>query len=214
MLDKSSESLERFIFELSDRKLSKSERTRIALIENAIDCISDLGIERATLGEIAKRANVSRPLVVHYFKKKENVFSTCIDFIDKNSQDYLEKMINHLPLYKDRIETYINANFQWARVYPNHCKLWFYVIYQASFDEDFREINSNSMNIGRRRIKKLLQNGVKAKEFSINHLERNADLIHMAIYQGLVVCITERSHINLFKKYSKITLELFNMLIK
>ncbi|MEM6274165.1 MAG: TetR/AcrR family transcriptional regulator [Myxococcota bacterium] len=55
----------------------KSERPD-EILEAAFACFSELGYERTTLDELARRAGVSKPLIYKYFECKEQLFEAVL----------------------------------------------------------------------------------------------------------------------------------------
>ena len=60
--------------------------TRESLIRRAITCFSKKGFEATTFDAIAKEAGVSRPLVTHYFKRKDDLFLACVQHVGASAQ--------------------------------------------------------------------------------------------------------------------------------
>ncbi|MEO0592630.1 MAG: TetR/AcrR family transcriptional regulator [Myxococcota bacterium] len=55
----------------------KSDRPR-EILEAAFACFSELGYERTTLDDLARRAGVSKPLIYKYFECKEQLFEAVL----------------------------------------------------------------------------------------------------------------------------------------
>ena len=62
------------------RKPTKSERTRAAILEAARALFSEQGYERATVREIAARADIDPAMVIRYFGGKDALFAEAADF--------------------------------------------------------------------------------------------------------------------------------------
>lgn len=60
---------------------AKSEATRRAAIEGAIDCFVTIGYSRSSTIEIAKRARVSRGAMIHHFPTKRKLLEATVEYI-------------------------------------------------------------------------------------------------------------------------------------
>jgi AcrR family transcriptional regulator len=60
---------------------AKSEATRRAAIEGAIDCFVTIGYARSSTIEIAKRARVSRGAMIHHFPTKRKLLEATVEYI-------------------------------------------------------------------------------------------------------------------------------------
>ena len=63
------------------RRQAESERKRTRILEAAQACLGELGYARATVGEIARRADVSNGLLYQFFKNKEALFEEVLESI-------------------------------------------------------------------------------------------------------------------------------------
>jgi AcrR family transcriptional regulator len=61
-------------------RLSKSERTRAAILDAAKVQFAELGYERTTVREIAARAGIDAAMVIRYFGSKEALFARASEF--------------------------------------------------------------------------------------------------------------------------------------
>lgn len=61
-------------------EISKSERTRAAILEAAQALFAELGYERATVRDIAARADIDPAMVIRYFGSKEVLFARASEF--------------------------------------------------------------------------------------------------------------------------------------
>jgi TetR/AcrR family transcriptional regulator, transcriptional repressor of aconitase len=58
---------------------AQKERRRL-LVEAARSCFLQFGFAKTSLDDIAKRANISRPLIYRSFKNKEDIFAAVFEF--------------------------------------------------------------------------------------------------------------------------------------
>lgn len=77
----------------SRKQQERTNESRRALIEAAIEAIADVGIANATLVEIARRAGVSRGLINYHFESKNDLFAQVSQYrYEKNRARYREAL--------------------------------------------------------------------------------------------------------------------------
>lgn len=62
-------------------KIVDHDQRRSDLVEAAVDAIADLGLERATLREIARRAEATTGTISHYFRDKDELLVATLHHI-------------------------------------------------------------------------------------------------------------------------------------
>jgi len=75
-------------------KVSKKakQKTKIKLIETAVDVIIEKGYKNASMREIAKRAEVSDPTIYNYFPTKEQILYAYIELKHQESMEILKNI--------------------------------------------------------------------------------------------------------------------------
>lgn len=122
-------------------KLTKGQLTKIKLLEATARCVSKIGIEKTSFTEIAKEADVKRPLVAYHFPKKGDVFYRVILYI---SERLTRIVLAHRDGVRGRegikktIAEYID--FFQENTHYFHC--FFHLFYLASIEERYRFLNT------------------------------------------------------------------------
>ena len=62
---------------------TKSQLTRNAILQAAVDCFYDLGYARTTTENIAKRANVSRGAMLHHFPNRMDLIQATVRYLNQ-----------------------------------------------------------------------------------------------------------------------------------
>ncbi len=75
-------------------KISQSakEKTKIKIIESAVELIIEKGFENASLREMAKNAGVSNPTIYNYFPSKEKLLYAYIELKHQQSREMIESI--------------------------------------------------------------------------------------------------------------------------
>jgi AcrR family transcriptional regulator len=90
-------------------KISKSDRTRSAILDAARQAFAEAGFEGATIRDIAHRAGIDPALVMRYFENKEGLFARATAFdlklpnlADARTEDVGATLVAHfLDLWED-----------------------------------------------------------------------------------------------------------------
>ena len=84
------------------QKVSKSERTRAAILQAARELFADHGYERTTVRDIASRAEIDPAMVMRYFGSKDELFARATqvdlklpDLTGISSSEFGDTLIRH-----------------------------------------------------------------------------------------------------------------------
>jgi TetR/AcrR family transcriptional regulator, fatty acid metabolism regulator protein len=95
-------------------------KRRDQLVGCMIEAIADLGFARASIGEVARRAGVSKGVVTYHFAAKEDLIRAVIADVIASMEEYLTpRLLAAEPARVPErfIAAYISA---WARYYQSH----------------------------------------------------------------------------------------------
>lgn len=97
---------------------NRSDKKRTEILEHLYEIISKGGIEEATLSKIAKHMGVHKSLLTYYFKTKEEMIISLVDFItDKYLRTFYD-MVSRIEDPRKRLEASLDVIFSqhWVRV--------------------------------------------------------------------------------------------------
>ena len=83
---------------------------RKQLVECAIEAIAELGFERASLAEVARRAGVSKGVVSYYFAGKDALIQQAVLHIYASGSDAMLAELRAEPGPAEALATYIRSN--------------------------------------------------------------------------------------------------------
>lgn len=75
----------------------KSLRTRVLLLDAAIDTLADIGYGHASISDIAGRAGVTRGAQVHHFHTRTELFAHTIDHLALRQRESMQRAADALP---------------------------------------------------------------------------------------------------------------------
>jgi len=112
-------------------RTKKGIETRNRIINAAAECIATLGLEKASITAIAKRAHVPRSLVARYIPKKTDLLVNIIEFW--KSQNSIETT-SSLPPLEQQIE-FVVENTRYLEQNPQFATCVMLVYYYSSIDK-------------------------------------------------------------------------------
>lgn len=75
----------------------RSAATRQALVEATIECLMEVGYDRATTGEISERAGLSRGAHLHHFQTRATLVAAAVEALAQRALDDLARAVKRLP---------------------------------------------------------------------------------------------------------------------
>lgn len=176
---------------LLEADLSKAQKRQFAIIEAAIKCYASVGVDRTTFDRIAQVGKMSRPIIQHYFKDKHEIFLRAVKYIRANFQQLAVDAILSKTNPKDQLEAYIRCTFDWIEDYSHHMKVWLLYFYYCGFDSELKELNTELVEMGTKRIAALIETGNEAGIFRSKSPAEHARLIQVNITGALISASTE-----------------------
>lgn len=160
---------------------SLSEIRTQEIIEAFYSVAIEIGLENASIGKIAKKLDVSRGLILHYFDSKEKLLLALNDYIlDKYLQFINADEFNNITSKAD-LEHFIKSLFsrEWANYIDDGVFYSFYaLIYRHQI---IRENLKSFLNTLRNHLKSILQ-ACKNKNIIINEdITQLSDLLFALI---------------------------------
>jgi TetR/AcrR family fatty acid metabolism transcriptional regulator len=90
---------------------------RTQIIECAIETLATLGYAQASLAHIAKRAGISKGVIVYYFSSKEELFAQVVKAIYMAGAHFMGPQITAQPTATLMLQTYIQTNVEYIRTH-------------------------------------------------------------------------------------------------
>lgn len=172
---------------------SASTGRKAQILEAAIKSYVRNGVEKTTPGRIAQICKVSRPLVLHYFPNRQELFDYVVRYIRARFQQIAIEAIQKASTPRQQLEAYVDSTFDWIRLYPEHAKVWLLFFYYCSIERKRLQMHSELTEMGRSRIQALLEMGTKSGDFACHEPGLVAKMIQVAISGALLSVLTEAS---------------------
>jgi TetR/AcrR family transcriptional regulator, fatty acid metabolism regulator protein len=104
---------------MADKPLTFTQRKRRdQLVECAIDAVVEVGFPRTSIGEVARRAGVSKGVVTYHFPTKDELILAVVGHVFDSVTEWLESRLAEIPI-KNFVAGYIRA---WVKYYAAHTR--------------------------------------------------------------------------------------------
>lgn len=173
----------------------------IQILEAFIALCRQHGVGEVTLQMVAKASKTSFGKVHYYFGgKNRNLTDSAILYVGTNAQKhtaiYLEESLGEKGF--TRLDTYVNATFDWVQKCPNHSAFWVYYYYLTSIKTKHRGVHASFLSRARNRIGLLIYESIGRKEIPTpsdtqRKLIENEFLlrIHDIIIGGMILAMSD-----------------------
>ena len=184
-----------------DPVLSKSQATKLRIIEGAIRCYIKYGIDHTTYQKIAKASKCSFALTKHYFPDPDELFEVVNKYIRSAFQRLAVAAIMSKSTTDEQLRAYIESTFVWTEKSPDHARVWIIFFFKCSISEKSRKTHSELTEMGHRRISALLKKGREEKYFHFESADEVAKHIQTLITGAIMTLLTENvEHPQAYKK--------------
>lgn len=143
--------------ELFPRKTSKSEQTKLKILESAIHCYALTNANSLSFEDLAKRANVTRPLIHKYFPDRQELFRQAMKLVRARLLQIALEAIQATSDPKNKLIFYVKACFIWVEKEPVHAKVWMFYFYMCGVDKDLKRDHLAMTTAGAQRIESILK---------------------------------------------------------
>ncbi|MCM3541112.1 TetR/AcrR family transcriptional regulator [Priestia endophytica] len=97
----------------NQKEMSFIEKARRAqIVEYAIETIAEMGYAQASLGQIAKRAKISKGVISYHFSNKEELLEQVVTEYYIACESFIRPQIESQTSPKDMLQTYIESNLK------------------------------------------------------------------------------------------------------
>lgn len=170
--------------------LKKGERTRLRILEAALQITSEKGFEGFTLLDVADVAGVTRGNVLRLFNTRENLIEEATYFVGQRGRDFRENYFASNPLETSPLD-YVRSMFAWLYQHPTYLGFMMALLNRSSYDKISRRSFIALMNAGRQRIFEILMKQQLEKRqitsFNEEELRRLAFEVHSTLVGYLVL---------------------------
>lgn len=100
------------------------------IVEKSIELFSQHGYEGTSISDISKKTQMSRGILYHYFKSKEELYLYCAKLCIETHRTYLNDHLNDQLTGKEAVLDLLRFKLQFFEQYPEFRMLFYHVITQ------------------------------------------------------------------------------------
>lgn len=116
------------------------EIRRQELTAAAYEILQEAGIAGTTLAKVAERAGMSKGIVLHYFRDKDDLLEAVMRLANALLRDEVVRRMRRAKGDRGRIEAIIAANFSPAFFKPEICNAWLSLCAEVPRNTEFARI--------------------------------------------------------------------------
>lgn len=103
------------------KRFEKNNQTRQKIITNALQEFSEKSYSQASLNTICSSGNLSKGIIYHYFKDKDELYLACVKDCFDALTDYLSNLVMGKDIPIDQaMEMYFEARIKFFSEYPTY----------------------------------------------------------------------------------------------
>ena len=175
--------------ELFPERLNRAEARKLKILEAAIETYAQLHVNYVSYEDIARSAQMSRPLVQHHFPDKVALFIKVVQLIRALMQRTAVEAISKASDSPAQMEAYVRATFSWLRENPVHGQAWLFFLYGCPTEKRLRQLHIELARVGEQRIAALIKGGLK--KIADRELRYRSKSVQRLISGGLIEFGTE-----------------------
>ncbi len=155
---------------VKDRLKNKGQKTHQKILQAAIQNLAQLGYAKTTFQSIADHCGLSQPLVVHYFKNRENVFPAVINYIVTQTKDVIAITADPEDPPSVQLRKFIRLSLTAVRKDDASAKVILTLNFLAAFEERFQESSAQIKHMVTTELSTIISAGNKTKEFRVKDI--------------------------------------------
>ena len=157
--------------------LSKRERTKLHLMQSAMECFAEKGIASVTTDDICKAAKTSRGTFYNYFNDIDDVIIAVLKEVQLTIEGQVSVKSENVALGPERLAIALRELFDIAEEDPVYGKLFLYAI-ESNHAEKFENVFKN-------RLFEDIHAGQVTGEFTLTNDVVAADILRGTVYFGI-----------------------------
>lgn len=187
------------------------EARRAQIVSAAIDTLAEAGYVKASLAQIAKRAEISTSLIPYHFKDKDDLMEQTVSEISLSWTAYVQEKVAEGTSAREKLHIYIESNLAYMGTRPKHFLALLEIVFNVRNDDGSLRYVMDEEDPSIIPLEKLLTEGQQNGEFRQFDVRSIATAIRGAIDQFLGQMNKTRPEL---ESYTAEIVELFDRSVK
>lgn len=155
-MKKTQEQISRRLFPM---RTAKGDRTKMRIVEAAIQSIAEEGIDRLTFESVGKRLGFKPAQVRYHFFEKDDLIAKAIDCVLIQRHESILKKLGRIKNWYEQILCLVNGYFDWCESHPEHGASILLLYYLARVNPKYHALHTRMFDSGSARIVSILSVG-------------------------------------------------------
>ena len=172
----------------TDKRRLKGEKSKQAIVNAAIACIANQGLPNATLDRVAKKAKVSRALVVFHFKSKTGMLAAVLRHQESiYAQGWDATLTTNGVSISEKFLKLLEYDLRFASDHPDFVSVWHAFWGEAKASSLYREVTYPSDERYERDMRELLSDLTEEggyDDIDVAAVERGIDAMMFGLWRG------------------------------
>jgi TetR/AcrR family transcriptional repressor of nem operon len=170
--------------------MSKAERTKQFIIEQAAPIFNEKGIAGTSVDDVLKAAKVAKGCLYHHFENKEDLSYATIDFLLKKITDRIAMVTGKETTAKAKIYAYLDFNKQPLLTYiDGGCPIFNMAVEADNNNPVVKQKVKDVLVKGQKMFASILKDGISNEEFSATlNPEEFSFKMFAAIEGATIIC--------------------------
>jgi AcrR family transcriptional regulator len=158
--------------------MSKGEKTRLRIIETALDCFYEVGITETTFKMISGQSGLTQPGIYAYFSDKNALLLACSEYAIERGREFGGSEFEGNQTAKQVLRAYLFLNLNWVYKDRKTVHSLIAMYYFGTTYPPLKKFHAEIDLIAIKRIDAYLQAGNRESEWKIKDTDKIARLIH------------------------------------
>lgn len=166
--------------------MTKGEKTRLRIIETALDCFYEVGLTETSFKMISERSGLSQPGIYAYFHDKNSLLLACSTYAIERGREFVGAEVSRERGAKEVLNTYLKQNLKWAfkdrKVIHSLIAMYYFGATHPPLQELHWSIDQNSIT----RIEGYLLSGNREGAWKVREPKKVAREIHSLLVGEMI----------------------------
>lgn len=164
---------------------SKGDKSKVQIIETAINMYSDIGYDRTSFQKISKKLKLSHTAPIYHFKNKLGLFKAVLDYVFTRAEKIVTESYSESDGLEEKLAKFIKGHITWTYIFKKEANTFCLLANFASFESEFAEIYKDLTDRKISQLKEILIQEPNF-DFSENQIEFKAQVLIDYLY-GLIL---------------------------
>ncbi len=156
---------------------SKGDAQRLAVLEVALQCLAEKGINALSFQEIARTLRIRRSHIVYYYPTLDALLTDLLKVLLSTGQDITVAHLSSVKSPLDMLTAYVEATFLWFRIFPQHAGVLFLSCHLGAVNSEHRDLLTTMRQSSEERILTILKKQAgRKKRTSAWYVSRASDI--------------------------------------